>query len=62
MSQYNTIEVSTNGGVGVITLNRPDALNALNAEMSADVNAALDAFELDDTIGAIVLTLSLIHI
>jgi len=56
MSQYSTIEITTQNAVGIITLNRPDALNALNAEMSGEVNAALDAFELDNAIGAIVLT------
>jgi len=56
MSRYETILVSTHDSVGVITMNRPDALNALNAAMSADINAALDAFESDESIGAIVLT------
>ena len=56
MSNYDTILVTTQGAVGVITLNRPDALNALNSAMSSDVNAALDAFEDDAAIGAIVLT------
>ena len=56
MSNYDTILVTTQGAVGVITLNRPDALNALNSAMSSDVNTALDAFEDDAAIGAIVLT------
>ena len=38
-----TIIVETKGRVGIIRLNRPQALNALNAELMAEVNAAVDA-------------------
>ncbi len=53
---YENIVVETRGAVGVITLNRPDALNALNAALMAELAEALDAFEGDARIGAIVLT------
>jgi enoyl-CoA hydratase len=53
---YENILVETRGRVGLITLNRPKALNALNAALIADLGKALDAFEADDGIGAIVLT------
>jgi enoyl-CoA hydratase len=53
---YETIQVETKGKVGVIRLNRPQALNALNAQMCADLTAALDAFEADGNIGCIVIT------
>ena len=53
---YNTIIVDTQGGVGIITLNRPKAMNALNAEIVGEIGAALDSFEADDKIGCIVLT------
>ena len=53
---YENILVETRGRVGLITLNRPKALNALNAALIADLGRALDAFEADDEIGAIVLT------
>ena len=53
---YENILVETRGRVGLITLNRPKALNALNAALIADLGHALDAFEADDGIGAIVLT------
>lgn len=53
---YNTILVQTRGKVGLITLNRPKALNALNSQVMADVVAALQAFEADSEVGAIVLT------
>jgi len=53
---YQTIVAERREGVGLITLNRPEALNALNARLIAELNAALDAFEADDAIGAIVVT------
>ena len=53
---YENILVETRGRVGLITLNRPKALNALNAALIADLGKALDAFEADGAIGAIVLT------
>ena len=53
---YENIIVETHGKVGVIRLNRPQALNALNSALIAEVDAALQAFETDQTIGAIVLT------
>jgi len=53
---YENILVETNGAVGIIRLNRPKALNALCAALIAELGQALDAFEADDAIGAIVLT------
>ena len=53
---YETILVETRGRVGWITLNRPEALNALNAQVCREVAAAASAFDLDEGIGAIVLT------
>ena len=53
---YDTILVQTRGRVGLITLNRPKALNALNSQVMADVIAALQAFEADPEVGAVVLT------
>jgi enoyl-CoA hydratase len=53
---YTTIIVETRGKVGLITLNRPKALNALNSTVIADINHALDAFERDAKIGCIVIT------
>ena len=53
---YQTITVETRGAVGLVTLNRPKAMNALNSEIMAELTAALDAFEADDAIGAVVLT------
>jgi enoyl-CoA hydratase len=53
---YANILVETHGRVGLIRLNRPQALNALNAALIEELNAALEAFESDGAIGAIVLT------
>jgi enoyl-CoA hydratase len=53
---YQNILVTTDGSVGVITLNRPKALNALNAELLKELVAALEAWDRDDAIRCIVLT------
>ena len=56
MADYDTILVETRDRVGWITLNRPEALNALNAQIMQDVVAAASAFDADPDIGAIVVT------
>jgi enoyl-CoA hydratase len=56
MTDYENILVEQTGRVGVITLNRPQALNALSSGLLADVVAAATAFDLDPGIGAIVIT------
>ena len=53
---YETILVETHGPVGVIRLNRPEALNALNDALIGEVNKAMDAFGKDKSIGCMVLT------
>jgi len=53
---YENIIVETRGRVGLIKLNRPQALNALSTPLILDLNAALDAFEADENIGAVVIT------
>ena len=53
---FETIVVETEGHVGVITLDRPDALNALNAKLMGELQSALMKYEDDDGIGAIVIT------
>ena len=53
---YETIIVETRGRTGLITLNRPQAYNALNNQLMDELTAALDGFEADEAIGAIVLT------
>ncbi|THF29144.1 enoyl-CoA hydratase [Pseudomonas atacamensis] len=53
---YETILLETRDRVGLITLNRPQALNALNAQLVSEVNHALDTLEADAHISCIVLT------
>ena len=53
---YETVILERKGAVGIVTLNRPQALNALSAALIRDLGAALDALENDDAIGAIVIT------
>lgn len=53
---YENIIVETRDRVGLITLNRPKALNALNDALVDEVGHALDRFEADEAIGAIVIT------
>jgi len=54
---YDNIEVRTEAGkVGIITLNRPKALNALNDALMTELGAALQAFDADEAIGCIVVT------
>ena len=53
---YETILVETKGTVGWITLNRPEALNALNIDVMNEVVSAANAFDADDSVGCIVLT------
>ena len=53
---FENIIVETHGSVGLIRLNRPKALNALNSALIQELNAVLVAFENDPAIGALVLT------
>lgn len=53
---YEMILVETRGAVGLITLNRPKALNALCDQLMVELGGALRAFDADEAVGAIVLT------
>ncbi|ABS65259.1 Enoyl-CoA hydratase/isomerase [Parvibaculum lavamentivorans DS-1] len=53
---YQNLLVEKKGAVGVITLNRPDALNALNKALMDEMTLALDDYEADDDIHCIVIT------
>jgi len=50
------INVRTEGRVGIITLNRPKQLNALNDQLMTELGAALKAFDADDSIGCMIVT------
>jgi enoyl-CoA hydratase len=53
---YQNIIVETKGRVGIIRLNRPPALNALNRVLIAELIQAIDGFEADDGIGCLLIT------
>ena len=53
---YKTIIAERRGGVGIITLNRPDALNALNGELIGELGEAIDGYEADERVGCVVIT------
>ena len=53
---YENIIATTEGNVGIITLNRPKALNALNSALLNELVTALEAFDKDNNVGAVVLT------
>src|SRR6195256_3117346 len=54
--EYSNILVERRGAVGIVPLTRPQALNALNAALIADLGAAFDELEGDPAIAAIILT------
>jgi len=56
MADYETLLVEQRGAVTLITLNRPQALNALNSQVLADLIAATAAFDADDSQGCAVVT------
>jgi enoyl-CoA hydratase len=56
MGEFTQIIASTQGKVGIIQLNRPKALNALNNQLVGELMAALEAFDADPQVGAIVIT------
>jgi len=53
---YEFILTETRGRVALITLNRPKALNALNARLMQELAAAMYAFDADDNVGCLVIT------
>ena len=53
---YETIEVEARGKVGIIKLNRPKQMNALNDQLITELNQALDTLEADEQVGCLVLT------
>jgi len=56
MTTFETITVKHRGAVAVLTINRPDKLNALNTQVHMEAVAALDELKHDDTVRVVVLT------
>ena len=54
--EYDTVIAETRENVGIITLNRPKALNAISTQLINELFQCLDSFENNRNIGAIVLT------
>ena len=50
------VEVTKQGNVGIVTMNRPEALNALSSAVFADLTAALDQVEHDDDVYVVIIT------
>jgi enoyl-CoA hydratase/carnithine racemase len=53
---YEHILAEVEAGVGIVTLNRPDKLNAMNRKLSAELHDAVQAMDADDAVGCIVIT------
>ena len=53
---YENIIVETKGRVGIIRLNRPQALNALNKALIAELTQAIETFDADGRIGCMLIT------
>ncbi len=56
MSNYETITLEKHGSIAVLTINRPDKLNALNSQVHAEGVAALDAMRKDDEVRVLIIT------
>ena len=56
MSDYQTLQVEIADGVALIRLNRPEALNALNSQLMAELSTCVEALDSDDAVGCLVLT------
>ena len=56
MKAYKTILIEKQGPAGIITMNRPDKLNAMNLEMKNEISDALSDMEVDEDIMAVILT------
>src|SRR6185295_19230314 len=53
---YEMILIETRGRVGLVTLNRPQAMNALNNQLMRELMDALEAFDKNDHVGAMIIT------
>jgi len=56
MNQYVNLLFENNAGIGIVTLNRPKALNALNYEMLKELDSLLDIIKQDETIKVVIIT------
>lgn len=56
MTTYQTLRVDVSDRIALVTLNRPEVRNAINAQVQADLRSALDEFREDDSVGVVVIT------
>jgi enoyl-CoA hydratase len=56
MTEYRNILVKTEGAIATVTLNRPNALNALNSELMDELSNAVDSYEADHRLRCIIIT------
>lgn len=56
MSEFATVDVETDARIATVRLNRPEVRNAINAQVQADLHAALDRLRDDDSVGVVILT------
>ena len=56
MTTYNNVLYQTDNGIGMITLNRPKALNALNSELLTELNGLLDEISQDESVKVVIVT------
>jgi enoyl-CoA hydratase len=56
VTTYNNVLYQTDNGIGMITLNRPKALNALNSELLTELNGLLDEIAQDDSVKVVIIT------
>ena len=55
MTDFKLIKTERNENIGIVTFNRPEALNALNEQLSQEVTDALKDFDADDSVGCMIL-------
>ena len=55
MEKFNTIEVKIENRIGLISLNRPQVLNAINEEMVSEVTKAMIQMNVDESVACIIL-------
>lgn len=55
MAEYKFMKTERKGNVGIVTFNRPEAMNALNEDVATEVTDALMGFDADDSIGCMIL-------
>ena len=59
---YQTIRYEKQGNIGILTINRPEALNALNSAVVSDLEQAISEVEKDAELGALIITGEELHI